>query len=221
MAINFIQATALTGGYATTYNKLIANPAAGNTLIIVVCGGGNSLCHFILTDNFSDVFTPLTSTGACQTWIALNVHGGATTLSFNNGADSQYCQGTVVEYSGVASMRGLGYSPIAQTGSGPYTWTQGNAVQTQHNGDVIVAWFQTNTNNGAFTAGSGYTLRATGGLSWVGLEDQTIVTAGSNAAPTMTSSLAFSNPSSCGSIVLSAPFVSAVPNGLMMMGAGV
>ena len=196
----FVQAV----GTASESSGAISITTTGGNCLVVFSASSNPTTHTI-SDTAGNTYRRLCGCPAgnqlVAVWVALNVANGANTITLTNG-DGYYFGCAAIEYSGIATVRGVesvNFGGVS-SGSGPYTMGCGNAT-TAYNNDMLVVAYANSGYGNTYTAGTDFTMRVSGGSSahkYLGVQDYLVPTAGTHATA-MTCSV---NPGTFGGTVL-------------------
>lgn len=147
--------TTTTGSLAFTSNN-----TAGNWIAVCVRSGFSSSQVFTINDSNANTYKQAAQVGFTGSAVTLaiyyaeNIKGGANTVTVTDTVSGPL-RFAILEYSGVATANSLDMTAVATgTSSSP---NSGNLTSTA-SGDLLLGAIAT-TNPGAFTAGSGYTIR--------------------------------------------------------------
>jgi hypothetical protein len=159
MSVAFVQAAGNPTSYGTPTCAFPSNNAVGNFLICWGRFSGNTSVPGI-TDTLGNnwINIPLSSNvtgGSPALWVCYSCKAGANTVTLSSLGYYQFC---VAEYSGVGGIEQLVTGSLSGT-----TPSVGNLANSQ-SGSMAVVGIDTENNQdpSAYTAGSGYTLRAAG-----------------------------------------------------------
>jgi RHS repeat-associated protein len=159
----FIQ-TGTNSSRNTNVSVTLANVAAGDTLVAYAAAQSNSAPPVsAVTDNQGNTWTLIRSqagataaAGGAGLWVAYNVSGGATTVSFNPGVS--HCALAVAEYANVSSVAPSDGSSSASTASASSTPAAGGFATTNAI-DLLFAGANQSAMDVTWSAGAGYALR--------------------------------------------------------------
>lgn len=162
------------------------NVTAGNAIVVAVSWDSASGSALSCSDNQSNVYgvaiTATDSTNAQASGIcyALNVVGGATTVSANFSPSASFRRMVLTEYSGVATSDALDVTAsrvaVATTATDNVT---SSAATTTMNNDLVVGVVMDTDSQTTIAAGTGYTQRNYSGNKDLAIQDKIQATAGS------------------------------------------
>lgn len=180
MSVTFVQATGNHNNSASILTVAYASGTTLGSLLIVACVTPSDPASPV-SDSIGNTWTQLyTANGnAWQAWYAINKGSGANTVTITQGA-AAVMHATILEYTGQASSSPIDVVSTEATATGTAISVP---VTTLTANDILLALVQLDSSNGTFTAGSGYTTRASSpSTSLICAEDSQVTTAGAYTA---------------------------------------
>src|SRR5438445_800602 len=160
-SIALVQHTSKDAGTTTTSPLAFVSPnTAGNWIAVTIRGGLSSSQVFTVVDSNGNTYRQAAQIGFTSSQVTLaiyyaeNIKGGANTITVSQTVSGPL-RFAILEYSGVATSNSL---DVFVTATGTSSSPNSGNLTTTASGDLLLGAIAS-TNAGAFTAGSGYTIR--------------------------------------------------------------